>query len=191
MCLCLLMVLPITEHWLPESKPEQNEQWVHMGCDAEINLAVSHKASQRRSACVWEYLHTKLSSRGAHVFSEILQAHLPVRSEREKKWEWNEKNTHTHTHSEPDWSLAKYSHRNLTLADWLRPQSWRFCTWNGARCYFWAVTCWRNPRGRDRRRTLIQAPVLTATHTLTASMERVCMTQVCSPNRKQFSVDVC
>lgn len=108
------------------------------------------------------------------------------RGKGKKKWEWNEK----HTHTEPDWSLAKYSHRNLTLADWLRPQSRRFCTWNGARCYFWAVTCWRNPTGRDRRRTLIQAPVLTATHTLNASMESVCMTQVCSPNRKQSSVDV-
>lgn len=54
--------------------------------------------------------------------------------------------------------MANYSHRNLTLAGWLQPRSRRFCTWNGARCYFWDVTWWRNPRGSDRRRTLIQNP---------------------------------
>lgn len=119
----------ITEH---KNKPERNEQRVHMGCDAEINLAVSHKASQQRRVCVcvWEYLHTRLASRGAHVFSVNVQAHLPVRSESEREKSGSgTRNTQTHTHTrEADWSMAKYFHRNLTLADWLRPQSRRFCT---------------------------------------------------------------
>ncbi len=48
----------ITEHRLPENKPELNEQRVHMGCDAEINLAVSHKASQRAEECVGIFTHS-------------------------------------------------------------------------------------------------------------------------------------
>lgn len=80
-----------------------------------------------------------------------MQAHLPVTSEEEKNGrEEGKKNTH--------WKVANYSHRNLTLTGWLQPQSRRFCTWNSARCYFWDMTWWRNPRGSDRRRTLIQTP---------------------------------
>lgn len=82
-----------------------------------------------------------------------MQAHLPVTLEEGKKWEGGgggKKNMH--------WKVANYSHRNLTLADWLQPRSRRFCTWNSARCYFWDVTWWRNPRGSDRSRTLIQNP---------------------------------
>ena len=82
-----------------------------------------------------------------------MQAHLPVTSEEGKKWEGGgggKKSTH--------WKVANYSHRNLTLAGWLQPRSRWFCTWNSARCYFWDVTWWRNPRGSDRSRTLIQNP---------------------------------
>lgn len=69
-----------------------------MGCDTEINLAVCHKASQWRGACehtsVCEYLQTKPTSRGVHVFGKNLQAHLPARSEREKKKVGVEQHTH-------------------------------------------------------------------------------------------------
>lgn len=91
----------------------------------------------------------------------------PDQREKRKKWEWN-------TYTQSDWSTAKFSHRNHTLTDWLWPQSRWFCTWNCARCYFWAMTCWRNPRGRDRRRTLIQTPAThTHTHTLPECLWRV------------------
>lgn len=90
-----------------------------------------------------------------------MQAHLPVTSEEGKKWEGGgggKKSTH--------WKVANYSHRNLTLAGWLQPRSRWFCTWNSARCYFWDVTWWRNPRGSDRSRTLIQNPPPRTTPTL-------------------------
>jgi len=79
-------------------------------CDAEINLAVSHKASQRRSVracvcvCVCGNIYTELSSRGAHVFSENLQAHLPESDQRGKGKKsgsgTRKKHTHTHTHTQ-------------------------------------------------------------------------------------------
>lgn len=44
------------------------------------------------------------------------------------------------------WKVANYSHRNLTLADWLQPRSRQFCTWNGARCYFWERDLMEEPQ---------------------------------------------
>lgn len=130
-----------------------------MWCCYWVSLAVTQKTDRqgrrqegsRRWLYLWEgeCLHTG-HSRGAHVLSSEMQAHLPVTLEEGKKWEGGgrEKNMH--------WTVANYSHRNLTLADWLQPRSRRFCTWNCARCYFWDMTWWRNPRGSDRSRTLIQ-----------------------------------
>lgn len=99
----------------------------------------------------WMFTHWPLTW-GPCARSEM-QAHLPVTSGGGggEKWEGGGGVERT------NWKVANYSHWNLTLAGWLQPRSRRFCTWNGARCYFWDVTWWKNPRGSDRRRTLIQS----------------------------------
>lgn len=97
----------------------------------------------------WMFTHCPLT--WSPCACSEMQAHLPVTLEEEKKGReggGGKKNMH--------WKVANYFHRNLTLADWLQPRSRRFCTWNSAHCYFWDMTWWRNPRGSDRSRTLIQ-----------------------------------
>ena len=133
-----------------------------MWCCHWASLAVTQRQAgrqegreegRRRWLCLWEgeCLHTG-HSRGAHVLAQkcklICQSHRRREKNGREEEEGRKKNTH--------WKVANYSHRNLTLTSWLQPRSRRFCTWNGARCYFWDMTWWRNPRGSDRRRTLIQ-----------------------------------
>lgn len=94
----------ITEHRLPENKPERNEQRVHMGCDAEINLAVSHKASQRRSVCVCVCgnIYT-LNSRHVERMCSVKICKLICQSDQRgkgKKSGSGSRNTHAHTYSE-------------------------------------------------------------------------------------------
>ncbi len=106
----------------------------------------------------------------------------------EKKWERNEKHTHTHTHTqrEANWSMAKYSHRNLTRRLAAAPKS---AVLHLKRCplLFLGRDLLEEPQ-RERQEEDADSGSCFSCHTHTHSF---CMTQLCSPNRKQSSADWC